>query len=215
MLIDRWWVQIILLNAISLILKLAAHRAGISFWFKTEIIVSRDPPTYAAKFHRLKYVDCVSPAAVNANRKHYMRYDDNIADGQWFSDSFGQSFCIHSCHNKSFFFSKTQYSRKLFLLSLFSFILLHLKSTRNLSEDIQILDSTKRIEEGKRGGINVNRKLIKVPCGSFSRGRPLQIRPQWPTKWALARTLVDSIPCNNVHVVAEQGTHSFPPSTVP
>ncbi|PAV70920.1 hypothetical protein WR25_18853 [Diploscapter pachys] len=43
---------------------------------------AKDPPTYAAKFHRLKYVDCVSPAAVNANRKHYMRYDDNIADGQ-------------------------------------------------------------------------------------------------------------------------------------
>uniref|UniRef100_A0A1I7XFQ1 PLAT domain-containing protein n=1 Tax=Heterorhabditis bacteriophora TaxID=37862 RepID=A0A1I7XFQ1_HETBA len=36
----------------------------------------RDPPTYATRFHKLKFADCVSPGEIEAERKSYLRYDD-------------------------------------------------------------------------------------------------------------------------------------------
>lgn len=38
----------------------------------------RDPPTYATRFHRLRYADCVRPGPSNADRRTYLRYDDIV-----------------------------------------------------------------------------------------------------------------------------------------
>ncbi|CAD6186786.1 unnamed protein product [Caenorhabditis auriculariae] len=46
--------------------------------FEKWILHYRDPPTYATKFHRLKFADCVHPGPAQAKRRSYLRYDDVI-----------------------------------------------------------------------------------------------------------------------------------------
>ncbi|CAI2353942.1 unnamed protein product [Caenorhabditis sp. 36 PRJEB53466] len=46
--------------------------------FDKWILHYRDPPTYATKFHRLRYADCVRPGPSSAERRSYLRYDDIV-----------------------------------------------------------------------------------------------------------------------------------------
>ncbi|PIO67613.1 hypothetical protein TELCIR_10631, partial [Teladorsagia circumcincta] len=39
-------------------------------------LANGDPPTYATRFHKLRFADCVAPGDPSANRRSYMRYDD-------------------------------------------------------------------------------------------------------------------------------------------
>ncbi|TKR88499.1 hypothetical protein L596_012731 [Steinernema carpocapsae] len=44
--------------------------------FNRWILHYKDPPTYAAQFHRLAFEDCVNPAPASAKRYAYRRVDD-------------------------------------------------------------------------------------------------------------------------------------------
>nr|CDJ92206.1 Hypothetical protein CBG23386 [Haemonchus contortus] len=46
--------------------------------FNKWILHYKDPPTYATRFHKLRFADCVAPGSLNASRRSYMRYDDMI-----------------------------------------------------------------------------------------------------------------------------------------
>ncbi|PIC26374.1 hypothetical protein B9Z55_018964 [Caenorhabditis nigoni] len=46
--------------------------------FEKWILHYRDPPTYATRFHRLRYADCVRPGPSTAERRTYLRYDDIV-----------------------------------------------------------------------------------------------------------------------------------------
>ncbi|VDP11270.1 unnamed protein product [Heligmosomoides polygyrus] len=41
-----------------------------------EGIFNKDPPTYATRFHKLRFADCVAPGDATAARRNYLRYED-------------------------------------------------------------------------------------------------------------------------------------------
>uniref|UniRef100_A0A0N4WZ61 PIPK domain-containing protein n=1 Tax=Haemonchus placei TaxID=6290 RepID=A0A0N4WZ61_HAEPC len=52
--------------------------AFTAFLKRIKLDYFRDPPTYATRFHKLRFADCVAPGSLNASRRSYMRYDDMI-----------------------------------------------------------------------------------------------------------------------------------------
>ncbi|KAL6741529.1 hypothetical protein Aduo_014771 [Ancylostoma duodenale] len=46
--------------------------------FNKWILHYKDPPTYATRFHKLRFADCVAPGDAKAPRRSYMRYEDRV-----------------------------------------------------------------------------------------------------------------------------------------